>query len=420
MEWRDRTLPVVIPRVINIKIDEEEKTRNAHVVTGFRRVGKTYLLFEAIQKLLKKYSKTEVIYLNFEDERLGYPTVEVLTNLIPSIISVFGKKPKYLFLDELQIIPNWSKWVRRILDTEDIKLIITGSSSKMSSSELPTELRGRAWETKVSPLNFNEFLRFKDETLDKEKVKHLDSEKARFDFFFNEYLTYGALPAIVQTPIEKKQELLQLYFNTVTQKEILERYSIENEIALKTLLNLLVNSSYISLSKLSNSLKSLGIPVGKTTLNSYISYIKSSYFMDEVYLHSQSMAKQLVNPRKVFFIDSGMIGALSTKFSNNLGRLLENTIYSKLKFDHKNLHYFKTKTGKEVDFVTRENEIVTGLYQVCYDIDSAETLKREISALKISGKYLKCDNLNLITMNTKAVLDKYKNINFIEVYDFFL
>ncbi|MDD5371106.1 MAG: ATP-binding protein, partial [Anaerolineaceae bacterium] len=254
-------------------------TKNATVITGFRRVGKTYLLYEIIEKLLASHSRDEVVYINFEDERILKPTTDLLTDLIPEILAVYGKKPQFLFLDELQIIPNWSKWVRRILDSESVQIFITGSTAKMSSAELPTELRGRSWEVRVSPLTFKEFLRFKDVNLDFEKLAYVKDEVARFRFLFDEYLTYGGLPAVVLTSPEKKQELLQSYFQTVVQRDIAERHKIDNDAALRTLLKLLLNSSTITISKLTNTLKSMGIPVGKSTIDNYLLYIESSYFM---------------------------------------------------------------------------------------------------------------------------------------------
>ena len=190
LEWQDRILPSVIARDHQLDILPQPGINNATVVTGFRRVGKTYMLFEAIEKLLETHTRDEVIYLNFEDERFISPTIDLLTDLIPEIQAAFGKKPKYLFLDELQLVPNWSKWVRRILDSESIQLFITGSSSKMSSSELPTELRGRAWEIKVYPLSFPEFLRFKKQTIDIKKLPFVQDEMARFRFLFDEYLFF--------------------------------------------------------------------------------------------------------------------------------------------------------------------------------------------------------------------------------------
>jgi uncharacterized protein len=375
-EWRERQLPEVIGRDKKLDLKRRE-VRSATVVTGFRRVGKTYMVYEAINKLLKAYSREEVVYINFEDERILSPGTEMLTGLIPGIQDTYGGKPKYLFLDELQLIPNWSKWVRRVLDTESVELVVTGSSAKMGSAELPTELRGRAWEVKVEPLSFDEFLRFKPGG-------------------FDEYLVWGGLPAVVLTEMEKKQELLQSYFQTVVHRDIAERYSIGNNVALRILLKLLLNSSYITISKLHNSLKSLGVAVGKSTIDNYLAYIKTAYFLDELYIYHQAVKNQLLYPRKVYFVDTGLMTALSTKFSKNMGRLLENWLFHKLADKGEAMYYYKDDRGNEVDFVVMAEGKARALYQVCWDVTDEDTRQREVIGLVKAGVALKCDDLNLV------------------------
>ncbi|MEK7168793.1 MAG: ATP-binding protein [Patescibacteria group bacterium] len=404
LEWKDRKLPDVTKRDFSIELSENNKVNNAIVITGFRRVGKTYIVLEAVNKLLSKYSREEVIYLNFEDERIINPDTNLLTDLIPEAEAVFGKKPKFLFLDELQLIPNWSKWVRRVLDSEDIKLVITGSSSKMGSSELPTELRGRAEETKIVPLNLDEFMRFKGQ------------EKIRLPFLLNEYLIYGGLPAVVLSPEEKKLELLQSYYRTVVQREVIDRYKIKNENVLKTLLTLLINSNYITISKLFNSLKSLGLAVGKTTIDKYINNIKSSYFMEELNIFNYKIINQLMYPRKNYFVDTGFISALSTKFSKNMGRLFENMVYQKLKTGNENIFYWKDERDREVDFVILEGGKVRSLYQACYDISDEDTFDREVKSLLRAQKVFGCDDLNLLTVEIPKNYKEIKGIKIFSVY----
>ena len=417
-EWKDRIFPSIIERDTHLDTSHQPGTNNATVITGFRRVGKTYMLYEAIEKLLETYSRDEVMYINFEDERIITPTTDLLTDLIPEIQAVYGKKPKYLFLDELQLIPNWSKWVRRILDTESIQIFITGSSSKMSSAELPTELRGRAWEVKISPLTFKEFLRFKKTNIDFEKLAFVKDEMARFRFLFDEYLTFGALPAVVLTTKEKKQELLQSYFQTVVQKDIAERHKINNDTVLKTLLKLLLNSSYITISKLFNSLKSMSIPVGKSTIDNYLSYIESSYFMSEMYIHKSSVINQLQYPRKVYFVDTGFMTALSTKFSKNMGRLFENIVFHKLGRENETMYYYKDDKGNEVDFAILNEGKATALYQVCFDLTDEETQSREVRSLVKAGTTLNCQNLNLLTLEKPDVLKLPQEIRVISAAEF--
>lgn len=417
-EWKDRKLPSVIGRDIHLDTSLSKGSNSATVITGFRRVGKTYLLYQTIEKLLETDPRDEVVYINFEDERIVTPSTSLLTDLIPEIQAVYGKKPKYLFLDELQFIPNWSKWVRRILDAESIQMFITGSSSKMSSAELPTELRGRAWEIKVNPLSFKEFLRFKKTNIDFKKIAFVKDEMARFRFFFDEYLLFGGLPAVVLTDREKKQELLQSYFQTVVQRDIAERHKIDNDTALRTLLKLLLNSTYITISKLTHSLKSMSIPVGKSTINNYLSYIGNSYFMNELYIYNPAVISQLQYPRKVYFVDTGFMTALSTKFSKNMGRLFENIIFHKLARENETIHYYKDDKGNEVDFAILSQGKIVALYQVCFDLADEETQGREVKALVKAGVKLNCRNLNLLTLEEPSGLKVPREIKTISAAEF--
>lgn len=396
-EWRDRKLPDLVSRDVEIDVSKQPGVNNATVITGFRRVGKTYMVFAAIEKLLQEYTREDVVYINFEDERIS-PQISTLTNLLPEIQATYGKKPKYLFLDEVQVIPNWGQWVRRVLDTEDIQIFVTGSSSKMGSSELPTELRGRVWLTRVFPLSFSEFLRFKHTSIDTEKMAFVQDEQARFRYLFDEYLKLGALPAVVLVDPAKKQELLQTYFQTVVKQDIVERNKIENDVALKTLLKLLVNSSLITISKLFNTLKSMEVAVGKETVSNYLEYIEDSYFMRQLAIHNASVVNQLNFPRKVYFVDTGFITALSTKFSTNMGRLFENAVYNRLSQQHETIHYYKDERDNEVDFVVLEDSKVSAMYQVCYDLTDDETRKREVRSLVKAAAKLDCSKLYLITL----------------------
>jgi predicted AAA+ superfamily ATPase len=416
-EWLERKLPSTIEREQKLEFEINKRVKKAVVVTGFRRAGKTYFLFHHIKKLLEKYSRKEVVYINFEDERIPQETA-FLSALLPTIKAVFGQMPKFLFLDELQNIPSWSKWLRRVLESYEIQLFVTGSSSKMSSYELPSELRGRCFEIRINPLNLKEFFRFKNFSFDKEKLKYLPQTKADFNFLFDEYLYWGGLPEVVLLPSEKKQEALQGYFETVVKKEMIDRFKIKNETALKTLLKLLINSSYISISKLFNSLKSLGIAVGKTTLSEYLSYIESSYFLKQLYFYSPSMLNQLQYPRKVYFVDNGFISALSTRFSKNFSRLWENLVFWWLKSSNKEIYYYQDRNKNEVDFVGFKDGKVVSLYQACYSLTDFETKEREIKALKKASRRLNCKNVFFVARNIDEKITKDLNYPLLTPIDF--
>jgi len=417
-EWKDKKLPKLIQRDIILEQKQTPYIHNATVITGFRRVGKTYLMYDLIKRLLKTNSREDIVYINFEDERIINPSVTLLTDLIPEIQSLFGKKPKYLFLDEIQNVSNWSKWVRRILDNEDIQIYISGSTSKMSSHEIPTELRGRFWEIKVKTLSFHEYLTFIREEIDFQKTPFSKEETAKFQYLLDDYLKYGGLPDVVLLPVEKKLELLQSYFQTVVQRDMIEHFNIENHIALRTMLKLLINSPYFTISKLQNIIKSMGIPVGKTTIDNYLSYARSSYFLQELSIFTPVIANQIQYPRKSFFVDTGFITALSTGFSKNSGRLFENVIYQKISSENDIVYYYKDDNDYEVDFITINGGSVTGLYQTSYDIESEITKTREVRSLLFAGKKLQCKNLVLITAGLSQAFDIPKEIQVIPFFDF--
>ncbi|MCX6690776.1 MAG: ATP-binding protein, partial [Methanoregula sp.] len=319
---------------------------------------------------------------------------------------------------------DWSRWLRRIYDNYDVQLFVTGSSSKVSSHEIPTELRGRCLEIKIFPLTFKEFLTFKGIHIDRESVQYSDNERAKIFIALDEFLYYGGMPEVVLAPEEKKIELLQQYYNTVVSKDIAERFRIRNDEALRTLLRLLINSNRYSISKLYNTMKSMGNAVGKTSLANYIGYIESSYFLISVPVLSPKIKEQIQCPRQIYLIDNGFISALSTRFSKNFGRLYENAVALELlrREDYDTtLHYWKDRFGKEVDFVVKTGTDVKQLIQVCYEIAHPDTKERETSAIIRASKELECDNLLVITGDYEGTEEVHnKTIQFIPLWKWLL
>jgi predicted AAA+ superfamily ATPase len=405
LEWQDRELPEVIER--DAKLDGYLNTDHIVVVKGFRRVGKTYLLYHLIKKLLQAHTKKEVLYINFEDERIPLKK-EFLTALIPAIKQVFGQSPKYLFLDEVQMMPEWSRWLRRTLDTENIKLFVTGSSSKMSDREIPTELRGRYLEIELFPLSFGEFLRFKDTPFP--NVRDLDnlseSQKAVYLNYFQEYLEGGGMPEVVLAERGLKKEILINYYNTLIRRDIIEKYKIRNEEALKDLIKLLLNATHFTGTKLFNNVKSLGHKIGKATILKYVSYLNDSFFMDELMEFSLKVKSQLQRERKLYFIDNGFIGLLNPRIQLKEGRLLENCVFYHLKrkYKHADIYYMRAEKAEEVDFVLMDSFDDKGkkMVQVSYNLDLVSTREREIRALVKVGKKLGLHNGDIITFDMEG------------------
>ncbi|MEK6952269.1 MAG: ATP-binding protein [Nanoarchaeota archaeon] len=394
-EWIGKNIPVIIPREINLQDYLNMKVNKIIVLNGFRRVGKTYILYGLANKLLESNSREEVVHINFEDERIPLKT-EFLSSLLPTADEIFNKKIKYLFLDELHNIPNWGKWLRRTYDNQNMQIFVSGSSSRMSEEEIPTELRGRFLEIKIFPLSFKEFLKFKKLSFDFKILDFSDKEKPMVLKALKEYLVYGGLPEIVLIDENKKFELAQSYYSTVIKRDIVERYNIKNEESLKALLKLLLDSKEYSISKSYKNLKSLGYEIGKSTLQKYISYIEKSYFAFSLPIFSYKIKDQIQHPKKVYFIDNAFINSISTRFLNNFGRLYENIVAVELKRRRKECYYWKNVEKEEVDFIIKNDTKIEQLIQVCYDLTDPDTKKREIRALLKASKNLKCNNLLLI------------------------
>jgi hypothetical protein len=398
-DWQDRELPEVKER--DVKLDNYLDTGHVIVVKGFRRVGKTYLLYHLIKKLLKTHTKKEVIYFNFEDERIPLKK-EFLTALLPTIKETNGQLPTYLFLDEVQAVPEWSRWLRRILDTENMQIFVTGSSSKMSQREIPTELRGRFLEIEMFPLSFGEFLRFKDES--PVPADFSQKQKAICLDYFNEYMEYGGMPAVVLAEKSLKREILLNYYNTLIRRDIIEKYRIRNEEALKGLLKLLLNATHFTGTRLFNNLKSLGHNVGKATILKYISYIGDSFFMDELLEFSPKVKSQLQRERKVYFVDNAFIGLLNPRIHLKEGRLLENSVYYHLrrKYKHAEIYYMRAEKAEEVDFILIDDVEGKRMFQVSYSLDLMSTREREIRALVKVGKKLGVSRGDIITFDMEG------------------
>jgi len=397
-EWKERSLPEIISRDYGVSKYISSKLNKIIVLSGFRRVGKTYILLNELKSLLENKNKKQVVYINFEDERIPLKT-EFLSEFFPEIIKLNSNIPEFLFLDEVQNFPNWSKWLRRVYDLyPKTRFFVTGSSSKMSFSKIPTELRGRYVLKKVFPLSFEEFLKFKG--------CNKNITNAKLINFFEEYLIYGGLPEIVLAEKSEKLEIIKSYYSSVVNRDLIETYLIRNKESIKAILNLLLNSTNYSYNKLYNSLKSLQYEIGKNTLISYINFIEDSFFMFSLPIFSYKIKDRMQYPKKHYFVDNVFLSKISINFSNNYGRLYENLVAINLLKKEKEFFYWRNEKNEEVDFLVKEGEKIKQLIQVCYDLKNSETFDREIRALLKASKDLKCKNLVVINKDKEEILEK--------------
>ena len=402
-EFHETGLPPLVKRQHSIDFSLfQSRLKKIITITGPRRAGKTYILFQIMQGLLASgMDITDIIYINFEDERILPMEGKNLQYVLDAYYELYANKERpFIFLDEIQNIDNWDKFVRRINEQGYI-VFVTGSNSRLLSREIATALRGRTITYEIFPFSFPEFLvargiAFENNLLYGKKRHEIRS-------LYEEYFFSGGFPEVAFTSERAtKTRILQDYFNTVFYRDIVERYKIKNTELLRRWLNILMTNiaSLISLSKVENDFKSQGIKVSKSSLASFARYVEDVFFGFFVEIYSESARKRQANPRKFYLIDQGIHNYLTLKFSENKGRVLENMVFAALRRKGHPVFYYKTKAGYEVDFVVKENNTLN-LIQVCYDLENIETFNRERKAIILGMKELGLKNGLILTQNDR-------------------
>lgn len=408
------------PNIINRELTISESNKIISLV-GNRRSGKTYYFYQLVKELLSKgIAKDQILYVNFDDDRLYPLKLEELDSLIESYYELFPEnknKIKYFFLDEIQTIDNWELFVRRLNDKENMSIYLTGSSSKLLSQEIATSLRGRTLSYYLYTLNFKEFLEFKNFKFTKNDI--YSSKRYQLKKLFLEYLNDGSFPEVVLENNLKK-EILNNYFDMFIYKDLVERYSIRNVDLLKKLsLYLLTNIS--NLFSASSYYKSISkeISVSKETILEYLSYLKEINLVFSVPIYSFSLKQQQVNPSKIYAIDNGLRNAVSFKFSEDEGRLAENLVFVELKRKLKEIYYWKGKG--EVDFVIKNKDNSIDLINVCYDNEIPEREVKSINEFIEKHSKAKINNKIIITkdLEKKETIEN-KTIKYIPLWKWLL
>lgn len=392
-DFHERSLPELIER--DIKIPLETPINRAISIIGPRRAGKTYEMFNIIKKLLEKdIKKQQLVYINLERADLGivdYTDLVLMLEVFYEIYPENKNKKMWLFLDEVQNANNWEKFVRTALD-ENIKVYLSGSSSRLLSKEIATSMRGRSISYNVLPFSFNEYLKTNGILAE----KFLSSlEKSKIINLLNNYIEYGGYPEVIIYQTEREKILTDIR-ETAIYKDVIERSRIRNVKAMKLLINALINSKEFSVNKFYNFLKSSGIKIGKNVLYNYVEYLNDAFFVFMLRKFSYSYKESEQSIPKPYFIDNGL---LRISGITNKGRLMENLVFIELFRRGLDIAYSKSITKEEVDFVIKENKNIKQLIQVCYDINAPDTKEREVRALIKMSKELRCNNLMVITMD---------------------
>jgi predicted AAA+ superfamily ATPase len=362
-------------------------TGKANVVIGMRRAGKTCFCYQKMQELLGEgVEKNRILYLNFEDDRLLPFAVGDFQLVLETFYRKFPankSRRSYLFLDEVQRIEGWEKFVRRVLDTEEMSVCITGSSSKLLSSEIATALRGRSLTTEIFPFSFKEFLDFRK--VRPESTRGFGSKtRAVLQNMFGLYMQIGGFPEVQNLEEELRHQALRNYLDVVILRDVMERHSVRNPGALRTLIRHVLSApaTRFSVNKFYHSLKSQGISCTKNNLYDFLEYLSDAFLVYQVPIHARSERARRVNPQKIYVIDPGLLSARSYHFTGDQGAILENLVFMHLRRKGLKPEYYLTQSGTEVDFVFwPEGEKERQLIQVCWDITNPETRKREVAGL---------------------------------------
>jgi predicted AAA+ superfamily ATPase len=380
---------------------------NVLAILGVRRCGKSIFSY-----MLSK--EHDFGYINFDDERLSGTRTEDLNRILEAFYELYGDI-EYIVLDEIQNVPGWELFANRLRRTK--KVIITGSNSHLLAGELATHLTGRYIDIRLYPFSFREFLSFKKFG----KTKALTTkEKAKLNKLLNEYLKLGGLPEVYKFG---KGMLPRIYENIIT-KDIVLRYRIRKKEELKNLAMYLVSnfSNEISYSKLSRILDIKHV----STVSNWISYLEQAFLIVKLERFDFKLKQQFVAPKKIYCIDNGIVNSVGFGYSENTGRIMENTVAVELlrrcnvipSFE---VYYWKDHQQNEVDFIVKKGPKVKQLIQVTYANESHEINEREIKSLLKASKELRCKNLLVITWDysAKEKIDR-KDVSYVPLWSWLL
>ena len=413
-DFQESPLPESKERDINI--DCEPKVQRAISLIGPRRAGKTYLLFIAAGKMMEKYGKNRCIYINLEDDRLLGCELPDLRNLLKISYDLQpgnSQGKTWLFLDEIQNVPDWEKFVRSAMDSGKAQVFISGSSAKLLGKEIATAMRGRAISYTILPFSFHEILKMKG--IPPENLS--TSGRARLFSVLEDYLNYGGYPEVVLYP-EQREKILREIMDVTIYRDIIDRYKVNNSRVLKLFLKGLLSSTSLSIHKFHLFLKSQGISVSKNTLYNYLGYFADSLVVFPLKKYSLSYKEAEQSIPKIYFVDNGLLGFTG---ASTRAKLFENMVFVELlKSGHApNEGLWHYSSGKEVDFVVARGGKALRLIQASYDVSGYETKDREVRALVQASEELKCDKLEVVTWDYEAEeAHSGKKISFIPFWKF--
>lgn len=390
-------------------------------IVGVRRSGKSTLIKQVARKLIEcGIPRNEILIINFEEPQFESVDVNFLVRIYQAYREILRPSGKpYIFLDEIQNVKNWERFVRSINEKKEAHLVISGSSSKLLSEELATVLTGRQLYFEILPLSFEEFLDFKNVKIkDKADIvlKALEIKSS-----FHEYLSFGGFPEIVLNANEEfKKRVLLSYYEDIISRDIVQRFKVKKIEQLKAITHFYLTniSSHISFNSVSRFVK---LPV--ETVRRFSFYLETSNLIFFLKRFSFSVKEQENSARKVYSIDVGLSNVVGFRFSKDLGKTAENIVALKLKLLQRlspliEIYYWKNRYGdKEVDFVIKDGPEIKNLIQVCWDVSNEKTKKREANSLLKAMEEFKLTEGMVITEDLEGEEEiKGKKIIFVSLW----
>lgn len=372
----ERPLPTVRPRHLELPLDSPKVV----TLTGVRRSGKTFLMFHTIQRLLASgVDRRSILYLNLSDDRLYPALLEELDLILPAHGEIYPETMsgrRYLFLDEVQEVAGWERYVRRIHDTEDVRVFVTGSSSRLLARDLAPALRGRSLGFEVFPLSFAETAEF----LGLPRRRYNREDETRLAHALERYVRWGGLPEIVLAEAALRPLILAEYASLIFYREVVERYAVRNEHVMKLLLKSCASrpASLLSVNKVHRDLRSRGVSVSKNTLYEYLDHLEDAYVLFLLPRDERSIRKQEQNPKKVHVIDPALTTAFGAPTEGDLGARLENLVFLQERRGSHDIRH--AANAHEIDLVVKAGDARRYL-NVTWSLSDPDTRERERRAM---------------------------------------
>lgn len=416
-------LPGIAPSIVKRDlsfggVEEPRVGSNAKVVTGMRRSGKTFRLYQEIVALMDAGVPAErICYFNFDDDRIRPCGAGIVSQVVETFFTMNPAARRlgaYVFFDEVQDVDGWDVVARRLLDTEKIALYVTGSSSRLLSDDIATEFRGRSVAYELSPYSFGEFLRARGEEPSAAEVEGSKETASLLRHELKEYLRCGGFPAVQEMVDFERVQILQTYAQLVVARDVVERQGFSNAAYARTLARAAVTSSArdFSISRMDAKGKQGGYTPGRATIANLIDAFEDAHLVYQVYDFSYSAQKSRLGGLKLYAQDPGLYCAMMPASNDVQTFALETSVYLELRRRRisgrlGDIAMLKLKSGKEVDFIEGDALVdsATQLVQVAYSIEDGKTLERETSALREAMERFGANEGTIVTFDEERSLE---------------